>query len=136
MRLEAFKYYYLPAGELGVAGIAIKPTPELVELQADIVAAVAPFMLPTGPIGAFTAAHGDAALDASLISYVSSFARDGVGEHFNPHVTIGVAPRTYLDAMLAEPFESFTISPAGAAVYQLGSFGTAARKLAGWDLKP
>ncbi len=31
--------------------------------------------------------------------------------------------------MLAEPFESFTFSPAGAAVYQLGQFGTAAKKL-------
>ena len=27
-------------------------------------------------------------------------------------------------------------SPAGAAVYQLGPFGTAAKKLKEWDLKP
>ena len=58
------------------------------------------------------------------------------GEHFNPHVTTGVASREYLDKMLAEPFESFTFSPAGAAVYQLGQFGTAAKKLKEWDLKP
>jgi hypothetical protein len=38
--------------------------------------------------------------------------------------------------MLAEPFESFTFSPAGAAVYQLGPFGTAAKKLREWHLKP
>ncbi len=38
--------------------------------------------------------------------------------------------------MLGEPFESFTFSPAGAAVYQLGPFGTAARKLHEWNLKP
>ena len=55
------------------------------------------------------------------------------GEHFNPHVSTGVAPREYLDKMLTEPFESFTFSPAGAAVYQLGPFGTAADQ---WDLKP
>ena len=35
-----------------------------------------------------------------------------------------------------KPFESFTFSPAGAAVYQLGPFGTAAKKLKEWDLKP
>jgi len=29
--------------------------------------------------------------------------------------------------MLAEPFEAFTFSPAGAAVYHLGHFGTAAK---------
>ena len=36
---------------------------------------------------------------------------------------------------LAEPFKPFTFSPAGAAVYQLGPYGTAAKKLKGWDLK-
>ena len=58
------------------------------------------------------------------------------GEHFNPHIRIGVAPRPYLDKVLAEPFEPFTFLPAGAAVYQLGPFGTAAKKLNEWDLKP
>ena len=42
----------------------------------------------------------------------------------------------YLDAMVAEPFENFNFSPAGAAVYQLGPFGTAAKKLKTWDLMP
>jgi hypothetical protein len=37
--------------------------------------------------------------------------------------------------MLAEPFEPFTFSPAGAAVYQLGPYGTAARKLEEWSLQ-
>ena len=55
-----------------------------------------------------------------LIHYVSAFVPKSSGEHFNPHVTTGVASREYLDKMLAEPFESFTFSPAGEAVYQLG----------------
>ena len=58
------------------------------------------------------------------------------GEHFNPHVSTGNAPTTYLDQMIAEPFEPFAFSPSGAAVYQLGPFGTAAKKLKAWDLKP
>jgi hypothetical protein len=45
-------------------------------------------------------------------------------------------PRTYLDKLLAEPFVPFTFSPAGAAVYQLGQFGTAAKKLKEFDLNP
>jgi hypothetical protein len=57
------------------------------------------------------------------------------GEHFNPHVSTGVAPKDYLDKMLAEPFESFTFSPAGIAVFQLGPYGTAAKKLKEWNLK-
>ena len=92
--------------------------------------------LETGPNGAFTAPHDDPALDATIIQYVSTFVPKQTGEHFNPHVSTGVALKEYLDQMLAEPFESFTFSPAGAAVYQLGPFGTAAKKLKEWDLKP
>jgi phosphoserine phosphatase len=136
MKLEAFKYYYAPGGAVGVAGICAKPTPEIVKLQADIIAAVAPFTVETGPIGAFTAPHDDSAIDAMLIAYVSTFVPKMSGENFNPHVSTGVAPVAYLDQMLAEPFEPFTFSPAGAAVYQLGPFGTAAKKLKQFDLKP
>jgi phosphoglycolate phosphatase-like HAD superfamily hydrolase len=135
MKLEAFKYYYIPAGELGLAGICARPTPQLLELQADIIAAARPFMLATGPIGAFTAPHDDPAIDKAMLEYVAAFDPKGSGANFNPHVTTGTAPKEYLDKMLAEPFESFTFSPAGAAVYQLGPYGTAAKKLKDWDLK-
>jgi hypothetical protein len=133
MKLEAFKYYYAQASATGVAGICAKPTPELLKLQADIIAAAKPFMQETGPIGAFTAGHDDPATDAAIIQYVSTFVPKMSGENFNPHVSTGVAPKEYLDRMLAEPFESFTFSPAGAAVYQLGPFGTAAKKLKEWN---
>jgi hypothetical protein len=133
MRLEAFKYYYAAAGADGVAGICAKPTPEILKLQADIIAAVAPFTVERGRIGAFTAPHDDPAIDAALIEYVSTFVPKMSGENFNPHVSTGVAAREYLDKMLGEPFERFTFSPAGAAVYQLGPFGTAARKLKEWE---
>jgi phosphoserine phosphatase len=135
MKLEAFKFYYAPAGALGVAGISAKPTPEILRLQSDIIAAVQPFTVETGPIGAFTAAHDDPATDAALIQYVSTFVPKMTGKNFNPHVSTGVASREYLDNMLTEPFEPFTFSPAGAAVYQLGPFGTAAKKLKTWELK-
>jgi hypothetical protein len=135
MKLEAFKYYYIPTGKTGLAGIVAKPTPQLIKLQADIIDAAKSFMLETGPIGAFTAKHDAPALDEQMIAYVSAFVQKASGEHFNPHVTTGVASREYLDKMLAEPFEPFSFSPAGVAVYQLGPFGTAAKKLKEWDLK-
>jgi phosphoglycolate phosphatase-like HAD superfamily hydrolase len=135
MKLEAFKYYYAPAGADGVAGICAKPSPSILKLQADIIAAVGPFLVERGPIGAFTAPHDDPALDAGLIEYVAAYVPKYAGPHFNPHVSTGAAPKEYLDKMLAEPFETFTFSPAGAAVYQLGPFGTAAKKLKEWDLR-
>jgi phosphoglycolate phosphatase-like HAD superfamily hydrolase len=133
MKLEATKRYYLPAGELGVAGIVARPTAELLKLQADIIAAVAPFTAPTGPIGAFTAGHENPATDTMMIDYVSTFAKNAAGEKFNPHVSTGNGPLADLDKFLAEPFTPFTFSPAGAAVYQLGPYGTAAKKLKEWN---
>ena len=136
MKLEAFKLYYIATGGgLGVAGIVAKRTPELLKLQEDIIAAAKPFNLRDGPIGAFTAPHDNPAIDAAIIDYVSKFEQIGAGENFNPHVSTGAAPTAYLDQMIAEPFASFTFSPAGAAVYQLGPFGTAAKKLHQWDMK-
>jgi phosphoserine phosphatase len=136
MKLEAFKYYYIPTKDYGLSGIVAKPTPELLKLQADLIAAIAPFTVASGNSGAFVTTPDDRVIDPSLIEYVSTFVPNGSGERFNPHVTTGLAPRTYLDKLLAEPFEPFTFSPAGAAVYQLGQFGTASKKLKEYSLKP
>jgi phosphoserine phosphatase len=136
MKLQAFKYYYIPSKDIGVAGIVAKPTSELLKLQQDVIAAVTPFTVETGTSAAFVTTPEDPVIDPLLIDYVSGFVPKASGEHFNPHVTTGVASREYLDKMLTEPFEPFTFSPAGAAVYQLGQFGTASKKLKEWDLKP
>jgi hypothetical protein len=99
-----------------------------------LIDAVAPFAVATAGSAAFATTPDDPVIDPLLIDYVSTFVQKLAGEQFSPHVTTGIAPREYLDPMLAEPFESFTFSPAGAAVYQLGQFGTAARKLHGFGL--
>jgi hypothetical protein len=136
LKLEAFKLYYLPDKDIGISGIVAKPTLELLKLQENLIAAVAPFTVETGTSAAFVTTPDDPVIDPFLIEYVSAFVPKSSGEHFNPHVSTGVASREYLDKMIAEPFEPFTFSPAGAAVYQLGQFGTAAKKLKEWDLKP
>ena len=132
LKLESFKYYYIPDKDIGLSGIVVKPAPELLKLQQDVIAAVAPFTEATGTSAAFVTTPDDPVINPLLIEYVAAFVPKASGEHFNPHVTTGVASREYLDKMLAEPFEPFTFSPAGAAVYQLGQFGTAAKKLKEW----
>jgi len=132
LKLESFKYYYIPDKDIGLSGIVVKPTPELLKLQQDVIAAVAPFTEATGTSAAFVTTPDDPVINPLLIEYVAAFVPKASGEHFNPHVTTGVASREYLDKMLAEPFEPFTFSPAGAAAYQLGQFGTAAKKLKEW----
>jgi len=132
LKLESFKYYYIPDKDIGLSGIVVKPTPELLKLQQDVIAAVAPFTEATGTSAAFVTTPDDPVINPLLIEYVAAFVPKASGEHFNPHVTTGVASREYLDKMLAEPFEPFTFSPAGAAAYQLAQFGNAAKKLKEW----
>src|SRR6266699_2746689 len=135
LKLEAFKYYYMPDKDLGLSGIVIKPTPELLALEKQVIDAVTPFVVETGTSAAFVTGDDPEVLP-ELITYVSDFVPKHSGENYHPHVTTGLAPRTYLDEMLKEPFAAFTFSPAGAAVYHLGHFGTAAKKLHQFDLKP
>lgn len=135
LMLEAFKHYYIPSGDIGLAGIVVRPTADLLALQRQLIDAVTPYAVPTGAADAFVTTPRDTPADLpDLIAYVSAFVPQHAGANYQPHVSTGVASRTCLDAMLAEPFQSFTFSPAGAAVYQLGHFGTAARELKSWDL--
>jgi hypothetical protein len=136
MKLVAFKHYYIPDNDIGIAGIVVRPTSELIKLQRKLIAAVAPFTVETGTSAAFATTPDDPIINPALIDYVSAFVPKYSGELFNPHVSTGVASREYLDKLLAEPFEPFTFLPAGAAIYQLGQFGTAAKKLKAWELKP
>jgi 2'-5' RNA ligase len=128
-RVKAFKYYYLPDPPFGLAGIVAEPTDELHRLQDELIAAVKPYAVTTGTAAAFFSEVGGRDIQKSLIDYVSHFVAIAAGKKFNPHVTIGVATEKYLNKMLSEPFPPFTFSPAGASVYQLGTFGTARKEL-------
>jgi hypothetical protein len=136
LKLEAFKYYYIPDQDLGLSGIVIKPTPELLKLEQQVIDAVTPFAVKTGTSAAFVTTPEDPEILPELITYVSEFVPKHSGETYHPHVTTDLAPREYLDKMLKEPFEAFTFSPVGAAVYHLGHFGTASKAFKEWDLKP
>jgi hypothetical protein len=132
-RLTAYKYYYIPWKDIGLAGIVIKPTAELVAYQQKLIDAITPFTVKSGTAAAFVTTREDPDINQPTIDYVASFVPDATGAKFNPHVTIGIASQDYLKKMLKEPFEPFTFSPVGAAVYHLGNFGTAREKLKSWD---
>jgi 2'-5' RNA ligase len=127
--LKAYKYYYIPSPPIGVAGIVVEPTQDLHRLQDELIEAIRPYTVKTGGPEAFFSDEGGRDIQEALIRYVSDFETDAAGKRFNPHVTIGVATEDYLKRMLAEPFEVFTFSAAGASVYQLGSFGSARKEL-------
>jgi hypothetical protein len=135
-KLKAVKNYYIPSPPIGVAGIVVEPTADLLRLQRKIIDAVAPFAVNTGTAAAFMSTEEGRDIQGFLIDYVTNFVQVAAGKKFNPHVTTGVATEVYLKEMLAEPFEAFTFSPASASVYQLGTYGTARKELKALVPKP
>jgi hypothetical protein len=135
-KLKAYKYYYIPWKEIGLAGIVVEPTEDLIRYQKKLIDAVTPFTVETGTAAAFVTTKEDPDINEPTIDYVATFVPKASGDKFNPHVTIGISTQEELKKLLEEKFDAFTFSPAGAAVYHLGNFGTARTKLKGWELKP
>jgi hypothetical protein len=134
-KLKAFKYYYIPAGPIGLGGIVIEPTPDLLRLQQELIAAVTPFTAPTGTAAAYVTTPQDPTIVPQLVEYVRVFVPNHSGANYLPHVSIGVGTVEFLEAMVAAPFDSFTFSPLGASVYHLGNYGTAMKKLHSFKLE-
>jgi len=137
-RLKAYKYYYLTSPSLpglGLSGIVVETTPELVKLQKDLIDAVAPYTVQTGTAAAFVTTPAAPDINEATIHYVEVYVPEHSGEHLELHVTTGLAPVDYLKKMVAAPFEDFTFSPSGASVFHLGNYGTAAAKLKELDVK-
>jgi phosphoglycolate phosphatase-like HAD superfamily hydrolase len=135
-KLKAYKYYYLPWKNIGLAGIVIEPTDDLIRFQQHLTDAVAPFTEQTGTAEAFVTTKDDPEINQPTIDYVAGFVPNQTGEKFNPHVSVGIASQDYLKRMLAEKYEAFTFSLVGVSVYQLGNMGTARKELKSWELNP
>jgi acid phosphatase (class A) len=135
LELEAYEYGYFPMGELGLAAINAKQIPELVKLQKELIDVVAPYAVEMAYSSAFYTTPDDPIIDPILVHYVSVFVPEHTGEHFAPHLTVGLAPTTFLDELKAKPFEKYNFKPVSAAVYQLGQWGTAAKKLKKLNVK-
>jgi hypothetical protein len=135
-KLKAYKYDYIPWKDIGLAGIVINPTDDLIRYQKKLIDAVAPFTVETGTAAAFVTTKEDPDINEPTIDYVRTFVPNETGAKFNPHVTIGLASQDYLKRLLDEKFEVFTFSPVGVSIYHLGNFGTARTKLKSWELKP
>jgi hypothetical protein len=127
-KLTAFKYYYIPLGPTGLAGIVIEPTADLLRLLQELIDAVGPHTVKTATAAAFYTTPAEPGIHPSVIDYIASFS-DHTGKNFSPHVTIGIGLKAFLDAMVAAPFAAFTFSPASASVYQFGDFGAARNRL-------
>jgi hypothetical protein len=83
--LTAFKYYYVPMG-----AIVVKPTPDLIRLQQELIDAVTPYTVKTATVSAFYTAPSEPDINPSVIDYIANSMTALSGENFSPHVTIGI----------------------------------------------
>ena len=135
--MKAYKYYYLTDPSLpnvGLSGIVVETTPELVRLQHNLIAAVAPYTVPTGTAATFVTTPTAPDINEATIQYIEVYVPKHSGERLELHVTTGLASTDYLNKMLAEPFEDFTFSPSRASVFHLGNNGTAQARLKELDV--
>jgi hypothetical protein len=128
-KMKAFKYYYMPFKENGLGGILVEPTPDMIRLQKKLIDALKSFMSPAGSAAAFATTPKDPDINEGTLNAVATYFSQHAGEHYSPHVSIGVGTADYLNALLAAPFPAFTFSAVGVSIYQFGNFGTAAKLL-------
>jgi 2'-5' RNA ligase superfamily len=130
LKLTTKSLDYVMFAGLAVTVLVVERASELVRLHHKITDAVAPFSVSGGTAAAFVGAKAI----AETVDWVETFVPKSSGENYLPHVTAGVATEAFLKQLKAAPFETLTFRPDGVAVYQIGNFGTAAKKL--WECQP
>jgi phosphoserine phosphatase len=125
LQLNAKGYEYVMWGGVAVTVFVIERTPELMRLHQTVMDTLAPFSVSGGTAEAFVGTG----INAETIGWVETFVPKSSGQNYLPHVTVGVAKEDFAKQIKAGPFAAFTFKPVGVAIYQLGNFGTAAKKL-------
>ena len=133
-QLTATGFEYAIWSGVAITSIRVAPTVELSRLQEQIVKAVQPLAVTGGTIAAFSTSKELPKIEKEIVKYVEHFVPNSSGKKYNPHVTVGVAHEDFVKQLKAEPFAEFSFKPRGVAIYQLGGFGTAQKKL--WEWKP
>jgi hypothetical protein len=79
-KLKAYKYYYIPWKDIGLAGIVIEPTDDLIRYQKKLIDAVAPFTVEKGTAAAFVTTKEDPDINQPTIDYVETFVPNQTGK--------------------------------------------------------
>jgi hypothetical protein len=131
---QAMKIHHEDWGFPNVAPtvLLVKVGPAVLDFQAKLVAAVAPFTESGGTDAAFVKDPGEE-ISPTIIKWVEAFVPNQIGEgNYLPHLTVGVATFDDLKVIEAEPFDAFAVHPVSVAVYHLGNNGTARKLLKAW----
>lgn len=112
----------------GLLLLDVTRTPALERLSAEMLAAVQPYAVAGGTAAAFVQDTAGP-IQPGSVTWVENFATNATGAKFAPHITIGTAPFALVQQIAREPFVPFAFGVRAVSIYQLGNYGTAARKL-------
>jgi hypothetical protein len=118
----------------GPTVLQVQVSPGVLDFQARLVDAVAPFVEAGGTAEAFVADPGEV-ISPTIIDWVEAYVPNQIGDgKYFPHLTVGVDTFDHLTIIEAEPFAAFGVHPASVAVCHLGNNGTARQKLTAWPV--
>jgi hypothetical protein len=132
-RVEEIRHVDWNVPGQGYAVFVVTPSPEVLALQATMLAAVHEFTESGGSSAAFFVDNEDSDINATTLAWVENFVPDQVGLRYQPHISLGFAKIEDLAIIEAEPFDGFEVTPASFAVYQLGNNGNARKLLRRWN---
>lgn len=132
IKLAHMKVAALPG--IGLAGLLVRPGPAVLDLQAALIDAVAPYTGAGGTADAYVTSAAEPDINQDTIDYVERYIPDHSGANYLAHVTVGEATLDDLTNLEAQPFEPFTFHPTGLAAFHLGNNGTAQVELHRWNL--
>ena len=133
---QAVKITHADWGFPGYAPTAllVQVDSHVLDFQAALEAAIAPFVEAGGTAAAFVTDPGET-IEPTIIDWVEAYVPNQIGEgKYLPHITVGVATFDDLKIIEAEPFDAFDVHPTSISVYHLGNNGTARKLLKAWPL--
>ena len=127
-----YSEHWGPPGQ-AAAVLAVEPDQQVLDLQAALVDAVAPYTGSGGTDAAFIT-DPDEQISQTIKDGVETYVPDQTGANYTAHLTVGMDTVEHLKALQAERFDTFDVHPLSLAVYQLGNNGTARSLLRSWPL--
>lgn len=127
--LYASKMVYNRETEDSFAMIQIDSTEPLSKIHAEAIKRLNPFIVKNGNETAFVPNPDGSPIDAFTIEYVSKFIEKYSYGDFDPHISLGVAEKVFLDSLEANVFQPVHFKVPSLDLYQLGDSGTAQKQL-------
>ncbi|MEY2243143.1 hypothetical protein AB8A21_09405 [Streptomyces sp. BF23-18] len=105
-----YSEHWGPPGQ-AAAVLGVRPNQLVLDLQAALVAAVAPFTGSGGTDAAFVTDPGQH-ISRTTKDWVETYVPDRTGANHTAHLTVGLDTVEHLKVLQAEPFDAFDIHPA------------------------